>query len=311
MKKLLSIILASITFFTSFTASFAYEEYIGDMYSTSTTAVIDCHQIPVYVFNNYPYIVAEDLNGYGFDIKWVQSEQTLYLNYNPNKGYFPYENLGFDITPSYAGPVYSSDIKVLLNNTPIPSYSLNGQMLISLDELWRFGKVNWYDESLTIAVTTNKFIRENPEWETLMPPLYLADKVSKTFALTCYIYLDMIETMSDAEDQYNSSYIFNDHNCYVQLQACKNYLNSAMSYIEKDQYMYERGNLYHLIYNTISIVDNVEELYQLISTHNLSWTLNNFHYIENIDNSMEVICEDISTYSDNIIENIVRYITLI
>lgn len=313
MKKLLSAMFLIIVLCVSAGTVSAREEYIGDMYSTNTTAYIDTHQIPVYVFNGYPYVVAEDLGGYAFAVRWSQYENTLYMEYNEDYGYIPYQDVIPTLINTYAGPVFSSDVRVVMNGKEIPAYSLNGRMLVSLDEMYRFGRVNWYAASRTIGVTTHKFIRENPDWETLLPPFYLKRKIDDTFyaAIPCFYNWNYnIMNTYDYHSNYYDVMRISDKD-YNELRAAKNYIDETLSWISNDQYLYERGNLYHLAYNTLYALNGIEEAYNMINKHSVAWMDKNLDKYCTISDSIDAYINEIQYISGNLYDAIDKYIYVV
>lgn len=309
MKKIFSIILVLVLCCIPITPALAYETYIGDLYSTDTTAYIDCNQIPVYVFDGYPYVVAEDLDGYGFDIRWSQAERVLYLKYNASKNYYPYEYVETSVVNKKVGSVYSSDVRVKLNGSIVPSYSLNGRMLISLDELWRVGSVNWYNESRTIGVTTRKFMMKNPDWKTLLPPWYLFWKVSDEHDIINEYLWSWVDNMEYEYDMYQRIYVPKEE--YLELQAAKAYVEEVLAYIEEDQYLYERSNLYHFAYNTKLAYEDIEKAYNMINGRTPSWYYNRYNSAANIYSSYEVTYDELVYLLEEILGNINPYIYFI
>ena len=239
-------------------AGVSADSVIGDLYRTDTIAYIDTNPIPAYSYNNKPYVVAEDLEGYGFDIKWNQSEQTLYLNYNMYKEYFPYDNVEYYYVKTKVGYVYDSGVTVKLDGKTITSYSLDGRMLISLDELWRYGEVNWYDESRVISVTTKNFIAKNPDWETLLPSAFLDARLYGT--------LIGIDDAYDVIDQfgYNEKLSGEDSGLYP-INYAFDFADKCLNYISNDKYLYERGNLYHMAYNVKKYAEVYKEIAKYIN----------------------------------------------
>lgn len=145
----------------------------GDVYNSDINGFLDGYPIPVYSYMDYPYILARDLLGYGFDVEYNESTRSATITKNIAKSMYPYSNVGnSDNKTKKLGTIQKSDIKVFINNKEIPSYNMNDNMLICMDDLYRFGKVNWYDDSKTIAFTSNGFITANPLWETSMPIKY-------------------------------------------------------------------------------------------------------------------------------------------
>lgn len=239
-------------------AGVSADSVIGDLYRTDTIAYIDTNPIPVYSYNNKPYVVAEDLEGYGFDIKWNQSEQTLYLNYNMYKEYFPYDNVEYYYVKTKVGYVYDSGVTVKLDGQTITSYSLDGRMLISLDELWRYGKVNWYDESRTISVTTRNFMDKNPDWETLLPAYFMHERL--------YYCLVNIWDAYDVIDVFvYTSKVSSDNDFSKQIDHAFDTADRCLNYISNDRYLYERGNLYHMAYNVKKYAEVYKEIAKYIN----------------------------------------------
>lgn len=308
MKRVLALVIALVICFSFTIPVVAHEEYIGSMYLTDIAAYIDCRPIPVYVFKDYPYVIAEDLNGYGFDIKWSQYENTLYLKYNPQKNYFPYSTVERPFVETCAGDVFVSDVKVKLNGVEIPSYSLNGRMLISLDELWRFGKVNWYEDSKTIGVTTYKFIKENPDWETLLPPWYIYAKLLKHAGTVVDNYSSWMNEIVYAAEHNMLKYRFSAPEDYRELLAFREYCEELLKHIENNKMLYERSNLYHLTYNIMLSTYDLEEAYKIISSHNISWILDNVYSLEKSSESFTTYTNQIVSLSNKLNDAVTKYI---
>ena len=237
------------------------EEYLGDMYSSSTIAMIDCEEIPVYTYNDYPYVIAEDLNGYGFDVKWNAIDKTLYVDYNADKQFYPYDdyNIYFSLASDKVSKVYSSEIKVKLQGVEIPSYSLNGRMLISIDELWRLGSVNWYNESHTISFTSYKFLENNPDWEILVPAWCLWYCVCKANDYGMGIYRGMWDDILFYRE--GRSDVISD-TWYYQFCKLKMYVSDILLYIENNDLLYNRGLFWHFVYNSIPVVSDDLQSYK-------------------------------------------------
>ena len=111
------------------------------VFGTSLKMYVKGKQIPTYYYNGATpceAIVAEDLEKYGFDIKWVSDWNTLYISRNDSKAVtgtaIPYTYSG-----QYISDVYSSSSVVRLtfsdgvSYAPV-SYSLGGRMIIPIDE---------------------------------------------------------------------------------------------------------------------------------------------------------------------------------
>ena len=170
-KRLGILLLIGIILFNMTLASAEFQE--GDVYNSDVNGFADGYPIPVYSYMDYPYILARDLLGYGFDVVYDEGSRSVTVERNTSKAMYPYSKAGnSENKTKLLGKILKSDIKVYIKGEQIPSYNMNGNMLICMDDLYRFGKVNWYEDSKTIAFTSSGFISANPAWETTMPEKY-------------------------------------------------------------------------------------------------------------------------------------------
>lgn len=244
----------------AFAGAYAYaEEVIGSVYSSETNAFIDGQQIPVYVYENYPYIVAEDLERYGFDVSWDADSQIVDLDFNEAKAFQSYEMKEFDFAGWKLADVYSSDTRVRLGGDFIKAYSLSGRMLICLDDLWRCGKVNWYEDSMAISFTSNYFMEKVPDWETLMPAhtLYYGlwrafYKVNSLFYEINWAEADMLS--GDTWSYYNVAVPL-DTEIKSQLGKLKWYTEDCLSRVEQNTSLYYYNDFCEIMQSMISAAD--------------------------------------------------------
>lgn len=282
MKKKLYIGILCITFLLVLGCSSVYaDEVIGEVYGSDTAAYIDGHQIPVYVYQGYPYVVAEDLNGYGFDVRWDAYTDILDIQYNPAKGLAPYGSVGLDFLGGKLADVYSTQTRVRVGSDFVPAYSLGGRMLVSLDELWRYGSVNWYPESLTISFTSREFMAMNPDWEVLMPAHVMLYNVYRA----CCIEADR-RLASDVNypiplygpygwDYYNTVIHVNPERMKY-LNIIKAYLQDRLTCIENNNTFYYKGNFYHYIYAAIMEIEYNISNWNLLNGHSQAFYHNNY-----------------------------------
>lgn len=87
------------------------------------------------------YIVAEDLENYGFDVSWDEGTKTLSLQYREGKTFALMDGEIINAVRSDAPlfPVYTDNVCVRLDGREVGAYSLNGRMLIPLAELYPYG----------------------------------------------------------------------------------------------------------------------------------------------------------------------------
>lgn len=146
MKKLLA------AFFISVLAAVpAHAEIIGEVLTTDIAAFIDSSPIESYNYNDYTYVVAEDLRNYGFDVEWDASARRLDIS-RAERSFTPFVdefiNKRKDDTPlfTHAYDIYSTDIAVYINGAPIQSFNINGKTIINTDYLGEFGDCTYNND---------------------------------------------------------------------------------------------------------------------------------------------------------------------
>ena len=259
-KKIILAFLLGVIITLAGTCAYA-DEIIGSVYSSETNAFIDGRQIPVYVYENYPYIVAEDLERYGFDVSWDAATQIVDITFNEAKAFRAYELKEFDFAGWKLADVYSSNTRVRLDGEFVNAYSLSGRMLICLDDLWRYGKVNWYEESMAISFTSNYFMEKVPDWETLMPAHTLYNGLWRAFYKVNNLFMDvnnsLLETTSwDSWSVYNRNVPL-DMAYKTQLQKLRGYLEGRLSRVEQNNTLYYQGDFCEMMRGMIAANDDV------------------------------------------------------
>ena len=146
----------------------AYAETEKVIYS-DITAYINGLPIPSYNFYGTTVVIAKELENYGFDLNYVNEERCLYIEYNPEKeattNYDPQkENKKFG---SVAFPVQATDIYARIDGigTRGTSYSVNGELLISMNELKEQHScyVTWYEKERKICFDYMPYWEINPD----------------------------------------------------------------------------------------------------------------------------------------------------
>lgn len=136
------------------------EYFTTNMFSTDIKAYINDNQIPCYYYSGRQpalCIIAENLNGYGFDTNYDSAESTLYISLNPNKAISPVNSyIHTSIKPLLK--IYDQPwLKVILIKDGMEYrlntvHSLNGQCCISIDELGSYFNYGWNDETRTATL---------------------------------------------------------------------------------------------------------------------------------------------------------------
>ncbi len=111
--------------------------YLGTAYKSSITAYIDGYYIPTIDYNGNTYVIAEDLNNYGFDVQWVSEERALKIKADPSKAK---GQISSSLTENSFN-VIKSDIKTFYYNgttnsyVEVASYNIGGKTLINVTNI--------------------------------------------------------------------------------------------------------------------------------------------------------------------------------
>lgn len=148
-------------------ANSAYADVIGEVLSTDITAYIDEQPIESFNINDYTYVIAEDLRGYGFNVDWDSEARTLTVNRNRNadRNFMPMEKVNIKksdvVLRAHAYDVYSTDIVTYLGGEAVNAYNVDGQTLIMIDELQKYGIFDYNDEKRSVKIDMAGFDEEN------------------------------------------------------------------------------------------------------------------------------------------------------
>lgn len=186
MKRFLSVIMAC-SFVFSFAGITAQADIVGEVIATDITAYIDEQPISSYNINDYTYVIAEDLRDYGFAVKWSEAarELRIYRKTDYPKWFLSAEKLNVkksDVNRgAHAFDVYSTNIVTYLEDEPITAFNVDGQTLIQIDELTRYGYFSYDDERREVKINMAAFYADQlydmSAKETLLLP---CDKIEGT-----------------------------------------------------------------------------------------------------------------------------------
>lgn len=266
------------------------------VYTSNTMAYIDAIPIPQYVYGGESYIVAEDLQGYGFDISWNAVTDILDITYHPEKTWTPYD--ANDIAPTFTkekvAEVFSSKTKVRLNGDEIPAYSLSGRMLISMTELYRYGKVNYYPEADAVSFTSHTYISINPDWQTLLPAYALAEsgRCARN-AVTDTWNASVVNGLPDM--LWNNTIYYVNQGHFARLRNIRSYLNDRKNHLQANTGFYYRADFSNYLSEILNLVNSLER--DLNSIHG--------HYPSNFNNGQlgNWTCQSVDQRYDDLTEN--------
>lgn len=130
---------------------------IGAVVKTDIKAYINGAEIPAYNFKGNMIIIGTDLRSYGFDVVYDNYSRTSSVSlateggmWNPIVITSDTLEIGTEIMN-----IYETDIKVLVNGTPVTGYNVEGRMAFRFSELAVFGSY-YYDNDNR---TSNLWIR--------------------------------------------------------------------------------------------------------------------------------------------------------
>lgn len=186
MKRILSFFLTFCMLFgaVGLTAS---AEIIGQVIATDITAYIDEQPIESFNINDYTYVIAEDLRDYGFDVNWSEAQRSLriYRKIDNQRWFMPAEKVNIKKSDVPRGSrvfdVYSTDIVTYMEDSPVNAYNVDGQTLVQIDELSRYGYFSYNDERREVKINMAAFdadsLYEQSAKESLSLP---CDKIEGT-----------------------------------------------------------------------------------------------------------------------------------
>lgn len=131
----------------------AVKEELPHTIATDIKAYINDNFIPCFSYKDSLYIVAEDLNNYGYDVVWNEKDRSLKISRNSEK-----TTIVLDETNSTKEHIIeTTDIKVLLDKSDnseltLDSYSIGGQTIIKLEDLE--GTSDWNGDKRTIKFSS-------------------------------------------------------------------------------------------------------------------------------------------------------------
>ena len=162
MKKKLIIIV--ILIFILGNISYGNNTYIiGDKVDETvyTDIITYINNIPIKSYNikGYTAVVAEDLRNYGFDIYWDNSIRALSVHRSGStiKSTSDFEKTPDSLIGKKAYDILYSDIKTYVNDEIVESYNIDGQTILYVNDLAKFGNLNWMPDNRELKLTLNSF----------------------------------------------------------------------------------------------------------------------------------------------------------
>ena len=136
-------------------------EVVGTVLSTDIGTVIDGAACKTYNVDGRTFVVAEDLQGYGFDVDWNENERVLSITQNPYsyRTLLPQDELKAKWMCTIGEPImdiFESDVVVTVADQQIEGYNINGYMVIPVRALEPCAYVEYDDEKRLVTINSLK-----------------------------------------------------------------------------------------------------------------------------------------------------------
>ena len=133
-------------------------DVIGKTVYSDIIASINDYNIASFNFNGYTAVVAEDLRNYGFDVRWIPEERSLYITRgrtnNVASTYIAPAISPNDVGKT-AGSVLYTDIKTYVNGNEVSSFNIGGNTIIYFNDLAAFGSISYNDSIRRLDLDIN------------------------------------------------------------------------------------------------------------------------------------------------------------
>lgn len=146
----------------------AIGDIAGNIYSTDILTEIDGVPIGGYAVEGETMIALEDLKDYGFNVYYNDNVRTLFVTKSgqPTEDFSPKIERG--TVGKMVGHYYETDIVAYVNSIKVPTYAIDGKLVISVEQL-----AKWTGSSQILAYV--------PEGEFFAPKFFFEDAYYMTY----------------------------------------------------------------------------------------------------------------------------------
>lgn len=125
-------------------------------YYTDIKSYINVSSIPSVNINGETYVLIEELNKYGFEVVWNESERTLTVNEGE---YISYNEIVMEesVSGELSFNAKETDIRLVVKDTSLPCLWSPKGIITHFDNLGLFGSVKWYDKERKIRLITGVY----------------------------------------------------------------------------------------------------------------------------------------------------------
>lgn len=165
---------------------------VNKVISTDIKTYINGYEIPSMNINGHTSIVVENLRNYGFDVIWSPVDRSLVIKEKQSKKIKPISiKKNNSKIGQKVGNVLYTDIKTYIKDSEIKSFNIDGYTVIFIDELKKFGDIEWNEEKREVRLSSNRI-----------------DDVANTVDDTCCFEIKCIEEIDMLLEKKDDKYYF-------------------------------------------------------------------------------------------------------
>lgn len=130
-----------------------YLNVLASNYATvsTDTVLVDFQPITAYKINGSNYVLAEELNYYGFDVKWDPETWSLHIFRNKEKNIdiFPADKINV-LKSNFvkSRSIYKTDIVTYIGDRKVEAYNLGGETVVKVRDLSEYAYIYWNNEEI-------------------------------------------------------------------------------------------------------------------------------------------------------------------
>ncbi len=135
MKKIFSGLAFILLFLLIICPASAEGNIEGYIYSTDILTFVNGKPIDGYNIGGRTVIIAEDLDGYGFNVEYNDATRTLKITSYFNNGYKEFNEIARGKVGKITGTIYKTDIKTYYNGIFVKGYNIGGRTAVCIEDL--------------------------------------------------------------------------------------------------------------------------------------------------------------------------------
>ena len=132
-------------------------DFAGNVLHTDIRVYIDDIPIMGYNIDGSTYVVATQLNAYGFVVQWNEAARRVDISRGASTATPLYVQANHESVGMVAFPFYFTDIVTYVNGQRVSSFNVGGRTVVRITEVGTAAGVDvqWNDAARTVHVTTD------------------------------------------------------------------------------------------------------------------------------------------------------------